>query len=90
MAEFCFDCMRDVLHYPPEENDLRHDGPDPLLALCEGCGWNYFGPDGRRVPEPMDGQGGSLRKQDGPGRKWPKWIAWLLSVNNGHRKRPVR
>ena len=53
MADFCWDCTRDVMGVEPEKNDLMGIAEEGqvLLTICEGCGPGQFDHDGRRVDD---------------------------------------
>lgn len=56
MADFCWDCTRDVMGVAPEKNDffgLCQPG-EALGDICEGCGPGVFDHEGRRLANDQD------------------------------------
>ncbi len=43
MADFCRPCTAETFGAEyADRNDFRHEGSEPISALCEGCGWGLF------------------------------------------------
>ena len=55
MANFCYDCTKDILGVDPTWNDFvaQRDIPDNELwkVLCEGCGVIVVDSEGKKVDE---------------------------------------
>jgi hypothetical protein len=51
MAAFCYDCTAELFgEEVAAANDMVHDDAR-LWDLCEHCGWQWFGPDGKRLTQ---------------------------------------
>jgi len=50
MADFCYDCTKDILGINPEMNDFNlEEGEEFYWVLCEGCGPIRVDECGKRV-----------------------------------------
>jgi hypothetical protein len=52
MANFCYDCAKDILGVDPKWNDFANGGipkDEVWKVLCEGCGVIHVDSDGKKV-----------------------------------------
>jgi hypothetical protein len=75
------------LGVPPERNDMRHDGPGLIEALCEGCGWGLFDATGLRLARPRRfcfGRGARMRITRRKRRVlWRAYVDGAIDAVNG-------